>query len=195
MALGFLGLPWESTVLRYDDEATPIQLTGKKMLPIARIDGEAMNESLDIIKRLDPQNKLQHQRAGELDATLNELGSLVHSLAMPYWVWTPEFDETSRTYFIKKKSTKRGPFTELAKRRTEFEAPILELLKRLEPQLSLYWNSNTLTIQDITLAAHVWGLFVVPEFRFSEKWHDYLMRVKADCKFEYHHDFWEQPWS
>ena len=54
MAAGFLNTSYESIVVPYDDEATPINLTGKKMLPIWVNDKRlAQNESLDIIKNLD----------------------------------------------------------------------------------------------------------------------------------------------
>lgn len=191
MALGYLQLPWKSHVLPYDDEATPMRLTGKKMLPILVVDGRAQNESLDIIAILDKDKKLKSESWGETDQLLNELGQYVHSLGMPYWVWTPEFNENSRRYFEAKKSVKRGPFNELAKKRSDFEAPLHALLKKLEPQLSPYWNSSHLTVRDIGLAAHVWGLFAVPEFRFSQTWYDYLMKIKQECRFDYHRDFWE----
>ena len=45
-------------VLPYDDETTPVNLTGVKMLPIIEIDGETSNESLEIISKLDDKNKL-----------------------------------------------------------------------------------------------------------------------------------------
>ncbi len=193
MALGYLNLPWTSQVLAYNDEETPEKLSGKKMLPIAVVDGQSQNESLEIITLIDKKNSLSNEVWGTTDATLDELGSWVHNLGMPYWVWSPEFDTASRDYFIAKKSIKRGPFPLLAKRRSEFEKPIQMVLQRLETQITPFWKSPKLTIRDIGLAAHVWGLFAVPEFRFSQTWHDYLMRVKAECRFDYHRDFWEKP--
>ena len=47
-----------------------------------------------------------------------------------------------------------------------------------------------MTILDIALASQLWGLFVVPEFRFPNEWHEYLMRVKRECEFEYHANYW-----
>ena len=45
MGLGYLGINFESIVLAYDDEKTPVKLTGKKMLPIlVSDDGKAHNE-------------------------------------------------------------------------------------------------------------------------------------------------------
>lgn len=193
LALGYLGTPWESQVVSYDDEVTPVKLSGKKMLPIAVIDDVPMNESLDIIRRLDPAGALAPNIDATVDTFLVRAGELVHSLAMPYWAWTPEFTPAARAYFQQKKEVKRGPFANLVKRRAEFEAPLLELLRAHEKSLQPFWSSETLALADIAVAAHLWGLFVVPEFRFPEAWHRYLMDVKRLCAFDYHSDFWSTP--
>lgn len=195
LALGYLGLDWKSTVLPYNDEATPLKLAGKKMLPIMVIDGVATNESLDIIRKLDLSNRLQHQIVStaqwhQFEELVNQLGKNVHNMAMPYWVWGPEFDDLSRAYFIDKKSAKRGPFDQLRSRREEFEQPLLKDLERLSVNLNPYWESAQFSIRDIVLAAQLWGLYVVPEFRFPQPWHDYLMRVKKIARFEYHAHYW-----
>jgi glutaredoxin 2 len=197
MTLGFLGEKYLSKVLPYDDEKTPIDLTGTKMLPIwQRSDGTSMNESLDIIKELDRDNRIQKDFLNDakkvewVEGWLNLLGSNVHNLAMPYWVWTPEFNENSRSYFENKKSKKRGPFNQLAQRRAEFEEAIHKDLARLEGELDPWLLGKEFSLADIMLAAHIWGLYVVPEFRFSDKVHAYLQSVKRACRFDYHADFW-----
>lgn len=195
LALGVLGKTWKSTVLPYNDEATPVKLTGKKMLPIMKIDGVPMNESLDIINAIDSKNLLRNELVQtaewpKLDEVISKLGQQVHNLAMPYWVWTPEFDDASREYFIAKKSVKRGPFDVLRSKRSTFEAILLADLHALSPGLRPFWHSNELTILDIVLAAQLWGLFQVPEFRFPDVWHTYLMKVKELCHFEHHADYW-----
>lgn len=195
MALGFLGKKWKSTVLPYNDEKTPIALVGKKMLPIMSFDGKPMGESLDIINKLDSNNVLKQQEItkeewSNIDEVLSKLGSDVHNLAMPYWVWGPEFDDRSRNYFISKKSVKRGPFNLLRDQRPEFESSILKNLEAYKIHLKPFWDSDSFTLKDIVIASHLWGLFVVPEFRFSIEWYDYLMTVKKLCHFEYHAGYW-----
>lgn len=196
MTLGYLGISYDSQVLPYDDEATPLKLTGKKMLPILKVNDKAMNESLDIIDLIDSGNKLKTKQTTSsesflvLEKKLSEIGSLVHSLAMPYWIWTPEFNENSRQYFQKKKEVKRGPFSELVKKQSSFMKEIDPLLLELEQQLSPFYQSNHFTLNDILIAAHVWGLYLVPEFQFSPKVHQYLQNVKKECRFNYYPDVW-----
>ena len=109
---------------------------------------------------------------------------------MPYWIYTPEFDEKSRTYFQTKKEMKRGPFKELVHRSEEFIAELNPLLSEIEKKLTPYYISKSMGLYDILLAAHLWGLYVVPEFQFTEKVHHYLQKIKKDCRFNYHQDFW-----
>src|SRR5690606_2474041 len=91
-----------------------------------KIDDNVQNESLDIIQALDRENVLRVAEIKEgqefltFNHLLNALGSNVHNLAMPYWIWTPEFSLESRTYFLKKKEAKRGPFKDLVRNRDQF---------------------------------------------------------------------------
>ena len=196
MALGLLKLDYTSRVLPYDDEATPIKLTGKKMLPILEHDGRVMNESLDIIAFLDQNNILRTKETiktedfKKFEDLLNSLGNQVHSLAMPYWIWTPEFNEQSRMYFQKKKEEKRGPFKELVKNKSVFIKELEKFWPDLEANFKPFYQSSELSLYDILLASHLWGLYVVPEFQFPVSVHQYLQRVKNACGFDYHKDFW-----
>lgn len=196
MGLRILNLNYESIPLRYDDEKTPIDLTGIKMLPIIQKEGQTpQNESLDILKDLDKTNifKWEHLKEfeSEINILLNKIGNHVHNLAMPYWVWTPEFDEASRKYFEDKKSVKRGPFKELRKNKDK-EIPKLNdvLINELLPNLNsgFYKNSN-LTIIDIMIASHLWGMYCVCEYQFPAEIHKYLQKVGQLTRFRYHEDF------
>jgi glutaredoxin 2 len=197
MTLGLLELKYHSQVLAYDDESTPLKLTGKKMLPILETTPGAINESLDIMAWLDKENRLKIKETTskitfpEFEAYLNFLGSPVHSLAMPYWVWTPEFTIHSRSYFQKKKEEKRGPFSELVKNQEVFKAKLSAEWPNLEKELKPFYKSQSFGLHDILLASHLWGLYVVPEFQFPLAIHEYLQRVKAECHFNYHQDFWQ----
>jgi glutaredoxin 2 len=195
MTLGLFDQAYHSMVVPYNDEETPVKLTGVKMLPIMTFNGKPMNESLDIMAKLDTQNRLkiadlQHsENMKPFNELLNKLGANVHNLAMPYWIYTPEFDEKSREYFQQKKEKKRGPFKNLVKNRAAFEDAMLRDLEMLD--LRPFYKSDTFSLYDIMLASHIWGLYVVPEFRFPENVHNYLQKVKELCRFNYHQDFWK----
>jgi glutaredoxin 2 len=194
MALGYLKIPFKSTVLRYDDESTPISLTGVKQAPFIKIGDKILNESLDILLHVDKSNILKiqdlHKTIQETSIFLDQISTDLHNLCMPYWAWTPEFDDKSRAYFINKKSKKRGPFSELVKNRKSFESALNINLKILENKLTPFYNSSEFSIIDILIASHLWGLYVLPEFQFSEKIHAYLLNIKNICNFNYHEDFW-----
>ena len=197
MALGYLNLKYESKVLPYDDEVTPVKLSGKKMLPILTHEIGPMNESLDIIAFLDKTNELkvheiiQSSSFQDTATFLNRIGSPVNSLAMPYWIFGFEFSESSRQYFKKKKEAKRGPFSELVKNQKFFSDEIAPLLKTVEENLRPFYKSSSFSFQDILIASHLWGLYVVPEFQFSEQIHQYLQTIKQHCRFNYHQDLVE----
>lgn len=201
MALGFLEKEYESQVLPYDDEETPVKLCEKKMLPIVTFDdGYSSNESLDIIARADEENRLgtksllaDKEKLEQMDQLLGEIGSPVHNLAMPYWIWTPEFNESSRRYFVDKKSKKRGPFHLLAQKKQQFLDELPPVLTKVQGLLTgPYYNGETLGIEDIMIASHLWGLYVIPEFQFPNDLHRYLQSIGNLCKFNYHEDFWRQ---
>jgi len=196
MALGFLNLKYDSIVVPYDDEATPIKLTGKKMLPALTSDNKTINESLDVIALIDTDKKLnvdlisKNESFNQLQILLNELGSPLHSLTMPYWIYTPEFNEKSRNYFKKKKEAKRGPFSELVKNQSQYLKKLEPFLLNIENELSPFYQSKEFGLFDILIASHLWGLYIVPEFQFSEKVHGYLQKIKLKCHFNYHQDLW-----
>lgn len=197
LAWGYLKIPHESIVLRYDDEETPKKLAGKKMLPIAEIDGEVVNESLDILHRGDKDNQLGvPQIVGsnefkEFEKLLDLLAAQIHNLTMPYWIFTPEFDQESREYFQKKKEEKRGPFKNLVSDKKKYQNELKQLLSIISSQLKPFYNSSEFSLFDILLASHLWGLYIVPEFQFPKEVHKYLQKVGSLCDFDYHGDFWK----
>lgn len=193
MAFDFAKVPYLSKVVPYNDEKTPLDLCQKKMLPIVQDSESAINESLDIIKKYCAENFefSDDAKLSELNSLVEGLGSEIHSLAMPYFIWTPEFDRESRAYFQNKKEVKRGPFKDLMKRKEELIAKLNPKLRELERQLEPFYQSKNFRLEDIVIAAHLWALFIVPEFQFSEKIYSYLMRVKAETGFEYHRDYME----
>jgi glutaredoxin 2 len=198
IALGLLHIPFETVLVAYDDEATPMNLIGKKMLPIVVDDqGQAMGESLDIIGLWDKQNILNTSSIRNdkdfplFEDFLNKMGKMIHSLCMPHWIYTKEFNEQSRKYFQKKKESQRGPFSILIKNRSQFESDLKPYLTQIEYKLNPFYNGNSISLYDVMIASHLWGLYCVPEFQFSSKMHDYLQTIKKYSSFEYQSDLWK----
>ena len=196
MALGHLKLPYKSVVVPYDDEKTPLDLCQKKMLPIVKWeDGKAQNESLEIIEKFDQENQLQmnllkdEARTKEVTDLLDRFAGPIHNLCMPYWIWTAEFNDSTRSYFQQKKEKKRGPFNGLIQNKNEFLGQLGPLMDELLRELGPYYKSSSMTIYDIMIASHLWGLYVFPEFQFKEGVHSYLQGIKDQCGFDYHRDF------
>ena len=132
MALGFLKLSYKSHVLDYDDESSPTKLTGKKMLPIFDFGGIAINESVDIIEKIDEKNEIKFLKSvDELEMITKTIGGFVHPLAMPVWIYTKEFNETSRKYFIEKKEKSKGPFSDMYKNRNVYINKAYEFFTRI----------------------------------------------------------------
>lgn len=191
MAFGHLKIPFQSLVTPYDDEKTPIGLCGKKMLPIIEDQDGAMNESLDIIKKYAAGNLSipSEEQLNELENYLSDLGQEIHSLAMPYIIWTPEFNDSSRAYFQNKKEAKRGPFKDLMKNQPDLFSKLEVKIEGLAEQIQTFYQGAEFSLQDIMIASHLWALFLVPEYQFPEKIYSYLMRVKAITHFDYHLDY------
>ena len=194
LAWGYLGIKYKSIVLGYSDEATPMELTGKKMLPIARLnDGRLMNESIDIIVATDTNNQLAvknfvgTERQIQVEDLLNSFSKPLFGLAMPFYALSGEFSLQDRAYFIKKKSLSRGPFDALLLKGDTFRDELVPFLKKIEGKVKHFFDSDHLRMEDILLVSHLWGLYMVPEFRFSEALNNYMQRTKDICKF--------QPWN
>lgn len=190
MALGHLSIPYISQVVSYDDEKTPTQLIGKKMLPIVVDNGVPQCESLDIIAKYDVKDVLKlksfnKEEIEQLERELSSFGELIHSLCMPHWIFTPEFNSNARIYFQKKKEIKRGPFRELIKKREQLQLELENKLLNFENKIDSFYNSTEFSIKDIIVAAHFWGLYILPEFQFSPKFHSYLQKIKHLTNFTY----------
>lgn len=201
MALGYLGINCTMIALAYDDEKTPVDLCGKKMLPIFQFDsGETINESLDIIARLnrlnkDEKNLLQMEKLEapeglELMESLDQAVGPLFRLVMPHFTWTKEFSPQAREYFQGKKEKTRGSFHQLVQKRSQFEHELVPYLEKVESYIDKFYRSDKLSILDIVLASHLWGLYIVPEFQFTPALHSYLQRIKELCHFDYHGSLW-----
>ena len=165
LALGFLEIPYTSVILPYSDEETPLKMTGQKMAPILqKEDGSYMNESLDIIHYLDTKqllnisSKIAENSLNDINQWLSQLSKPLFNLLMPYYLNSIEFSDKDRLYFQRKKEKKRGPFTELVKKRSHFIEEIDQHLNFLQGKLKPFFENEKMQIHDILIASHLWRL-------------------------------------
>lgn len=122
MLVGLKQPDCEVIYLANDDEVTPVELIGKKMLPILVTDqGEAIGESMDIVRYLDGitgDKRLLAADDESVEAWINEATAVIFPLAVPRWAYSSyaEFrDLSARQYFIDKKQAFFGNFSALIK--------------------------------------------------------------------------------
>lgn len=197
LALGYLQIPYDSVLLSYADEQTPIKLTGKKMAPILqKYDGSFINESIDIIDYLDSEKtfKLTSLKTNKnfQDALLwiDDVSKSLFNLLMPYYLNNIEFNDNDRKYFLSKKQIKRGSFKLLVEKRPQYINEVNSHLEKLYPKINTFYESENLTLSDILLASHLWGLYLAYDFRVDERLHLYLQNVSSQCHFKYDGDWW-----
>lgn len=119
MIFGLKKLPTELVILANDDENTPINLVGKKVVPIlVKDDGTAMPESLDIVKYVDEnfgEKLVSEYIRPEIEAWIKQVGSYYNHLLSPRFVQLGLAEFTSQSaveYFTKKKTEFIGDFAE-----------------------------------------------------------------------------------
>lgn len=189
LALGYLNIDYKSVVLSYDDEATPKKLTGKKMLPIATIDDKHINESLNIIYTLDVKQKFalgsisNDQEFSEVENLIKLLGDQVYPLSMPQWIHQDGWTAEAKKYFQEQKERNYITFESMRNNQKQYLRNLKPILATLEKTLCPFYKSEDFSFYDILLASHLWSLYIVPEFSFSEKLDDYLKTIAKTCHF------------
>ncbi|MRS88752.1 glutaredoxin 2 [Enterobacteriaceae bacterium RIT714] len=136
MIFGLKDIACEIITLPNDDEETPTRLIGKKMLPVLVTEsGDAIGESLDIVKYIDetcgtPVLTVSDDSA--IESWMEEATNLIFPLAIPRWA-TSDFDEfrqdAARQYFVRKKEAVFGSFSRLL---AETETMVTEINAKLE---------------------------------------------------------------
>lgn len=183
MLINIKSLDVETIVLANDDEAGPIGMIGKKMAPILqKEDGNFMAESLDIIEYLDQLGDPIIAESGNVDEIqdwLDSVAELNRFLVYPRMVQYPfaEFaSESSRAYFINKKSDKLGPFAKAIEHTQQYMhelAPYLDEVDKLVQSL----DGEVLSYGDIMLFPVLRNMTLVKGINFSLPVTDYLRKV------------------
>ncbi|EIV2911340.1 glutaredoxin 2 [Serratia bockelmannii] len=140
MIFGLKRLPIRLVTLLNDDETTPFNLIGKKMVPILIKDnGEAMPESLDIVRYvdgLDGKPVLTGRTNPAIAEWLQRVGGYSVKLLLPR-IAHADFEEfataSARQYFIDKKQASIGDFAEHLANSADLIAQLEADLQTLSP--------------------------------------------------------------
>ena len=196
MIFGFKKVSFKLICLLNDDEKTPINMIGTKMVPILEIGKENfMPESLDIISYVDKQKGqpvVSWKTDKKLSAWLDKNSTLCYELAMPRWVHAPldEFKtKKARDYFQKKKEDYIGPFKDCLRDTSNLVEEMTEELKVLESffEKNQKFFSNRLSVNDFHLFAFLRSLSIVKSLSFPEKIKYYSHKMSEQTKIPLHH--------
>ncbi|MFP2768469.1 glutaredoxin 2 [Oceanisphaera sp. KMM 10153] len=152
---GRLGVALDIEVLAYHDEATPVRLVGKKIVPILQLDdGRLMTESLEIIEMLI---KLHFQAPAELTPSSAVLAwqrnalPLLQKIGYPRWhhLALKEFAAAqSRTSWQARKETSELNFLALIANTTSIVGELEVLLEQTIALLSDADSQQPLALLD-----------------------------------------------
>lgn len=197
MIFGLKNIAVELVTLLNDDEANPIRMIGKKMVPILEVlPGQFMPESLDIVSFVD---RLEHYKpqvnpsAGHADLNqwLQDARRYLYHLAMPRWaqMGLAEFATPGAVdYFVNKKEKSIGSFRENWDHSAEYIAMAEAHLQKLEEMIPggpFFWGSK-LRIDDFHVFATLRCLTSVKGLRFPKKVEAYTNHMSAICKVPLH---------
>ena len=190
MIIGLRGLDVAQVVLANDDEATPIGLVGKKMVPIlVKDDGTAMGESLDIVRYLDEYAGGEHLDDAirpAVQAWLDKVNTYSNQLLSPRSVriGLPEFaTESARAYFTAKKSAAYGDFAENLARTDELLARLHADLPALVPLVARAEHLGTrLGYEDIITFPLLRNLTMVKGVQYPSAVQRYVETMSANSR-------------
>ncbi|MCJ2182540.1 glutaredoxin 2 [Novosphingobium sp. 1949] len=180
MPFGLKAIPFEMVVLPNDDEATPIGMIGRKMLPILEDDQGVLGESLAIVAKLDAlggPRLFDGAPATDIAAWLARWDPLINDLVIPRTpdpVYAEFRGAASRAYFTAKKEARFGAFDGLLARTEEFKAALSPALDQLAPILP---DPEHPGIDDIVLFPVLRSLTIMPDLAFPGPVAAYLQRM------------------
>ena len=187
----------ELKTLLNDDEKTPIDMIGVKMVPILEYKpGQFMPESMDIVDFIDKQTAPQQVQTSEDPQLMNWIdqhNTLNYQLSMPRWVKAPleEFKTPSAIdYFEKKKTAYIGSFKECLKKSPALISQMEEALKELESLLKEEntFYTNQVSWNDFHLFPFLRSLSIVKACSFPPKTKKYMEKLSQSSQIPLHFD-------
>ncbi|TDQ59070.1 glutaredoxin 2 [Mesocricetibacter intestinalis] len=177
MIFGLKNIALELIQLANDDEKTPVELVGRKMVPILqKEDGTAMAESLDIVDYIDRQfgrKILSEEVRPALSDWMQKVGEYYNHLLLPRFIHLglAEFETQSAVdYFVAKKQEYIGDFARNMADTQQYLHRLEQDLAELEPLiLSDTAAQGKLSLEDIQLFPMLRNLTCVKGLVFPPK--------------------------
>ncbi len=182
--LGMAKIDFKPVVLANDDEETPVQMIGQKMLPILEIEpGKYLPESLDIIDFLAERSHFTLYRNQSLETQVEKFLTGIrkpnYGLSMPRWVKAPlkEFASASaRDYFIAKKNRSIGDFEQALANTDTFKKALTEELQH-HAKLFKQLTQQPKSLAAIVLFSGLYGITYVENFDWPTAAKDFMQTV------------------
>eukprot|EP00438_Fugacium_kawagutii_P002676 Skav222017 [mRNA] locus=scaffold2020:414126:416606:- [translate_table: standard] len=205
MIFGLKRMPFKLDFLMNDDVVTPTKMTGKKVLPILEMDGEAMGESLDIVAKIDAIDKPILAKAADrkdIDQWLKGNKDLMRTkLTRPRDASAlyPEFaTRAARATWVKNHQLSGSSFEEALESSEEQREEYLKQMNDELPKLAEMIHGDTvnegeaitpllttwlrgLSYDDITLWPTLRRLTIVKGIQWPEKLRKYLLYMEDVC--------------
>lgn len=185
MIFGLKNVPVEVVMIDNDDETTPVNLVGKKVVPIlVKADGSAMPESLDIVRYVDTHYGspiIKESIRAEIEQWVSNLSKVYNHLLLPRFVKLDlaEFAKQSAIdYFVKKKTESIGDFEQNLAETDKYIATVQPLINELSDLIkSDKALSGELSLEDIIVFPMLRNLTCVKGLQFPPKVLDYLNKM------------------
>nr|WP_303801330.1 glutaredoxin 2 [Snodgrassella alvi] len=182
MIFGFKKIPVTLKYLLNDDEETPNQLIGQKMVPIlVKDDHTAMGESLDIVHYIDQLSgttPLNQTIRPQIQRWLDSVDEYRNKLTVPRCIsiGLPEFaTQQAIDYYVAKKSARFGDFKQLLGNTAELIQRLQNDLLSLAPLIkSAQGTQGEFSMEDILLFPVLRNLTIVKNVNWPEPVQNYL---------------------
>jgi glutaredoxin 2 len=198
MIFGLKKLNYSEIILDNDDEKTPIDMIGKKSLPILKLkNNHYMGESLDIVTHIDSMSgdrSLIEDRKIEIENWIINIERIIYELAIPRWAFSDfkEFNKiTARMYFINKKQAAIGDFVEKLNASTskiDLIVKELEVLNNMISLESLESRTNSWSYTDILLFPILRSLSIVKGIVWPKNVQSWMEKMSEQCGIALHND-------
>ncbi|TCB74462.1 glutaredoxin 2 [Acinetobacter sp. ANC 4173] len=198
MIFGLKKLNYSEIILDNDDEKTPIDMIGKKSLPILKLkNNHYMGESLDIVTHIDSMSgdrSLIEDRKIEIENWIINIERIIYELAIPRWAFSDfkEFNKiTARMYFINKKQAAIGDFIEKLNASTskiDFIVKELEVLNNMISLEALESRTNSWSYTDILLFPILRSLSIVKGIVWPKNVQSWMEKMSEQCGIALHND-------